>query len=131
MKKNNIQKCISWCEKHDIPSIKLSFSNNIFLSNVYEDGTPISISKSNNSFLKKKHSTYTNSTTHSSNTSNSLVYVAPNDTPDSIEVDVVVEVGVEAEGNNIVNMVEQIESVIETIDPIDNTNVVVSENKNE
>jgi hypothetical protein len=42
-----------------------------------------------------------------------------------------VEVGVEAEGNNIVNMVEQIESVIETIDPIDNTNVVVSENINE
>jgi hypothetical protein len=58
---------------------------------------------------------------------NSLVYVAPNDTPNSIEVDVVVE----AEENNIVNivnMVEQIESIIETIDPIDNINVVVSEN---
>ena len=140
MKKNNIQKCISWCEKHDIPSIKLSFSNNIFLSNVYEDGTPISISKSNNSFLKKKHLTYTNSTTHSSNTSNtsnSLVYVAPNDTPHSIEVDVVVEVGMEVgmevgtevDGNNIVNKVEQIESaIVETIDPIDNTNVVISDN---
>lgn len=135
MKKNNIQKCISWCEKHDIPSIKLSFSNNIFLSNVYEDGTPISTSKSNNSFLKKKHSTYTNTTTQGLNTSNSLVYVAPSDTHDSIEVEV--------EGNNIVNKVEQIEaieaieeiepiepieSVIETIDPIDNTNVVVSDN---
>ena len=107
----------------------MSFSNNIFLSNVYEDGTPISTSKSNNSFLKKKHSTYTNTTTQGLNTSNSLVYVAPSDTHDSIEVEV--------EGNNIVNKVEQIEaiepiepieSVIETIDPIDNTNVVVSDN---
>ena len=148
MKKNNIQKCISWCEKHDISSIKLSFSNNIFLSNVYEDGTPVSTSRSHNSFLKKKNSTYTNTTTihsnisntshtsNTSNTSNSLVYIAPNDTPDSIEVDVVVavgvamdvEAGVEVEEINIVNKVEQIESVIETIDPIDNTNVAISDN---
>ena len=87
MKKNNIQKCISWCEKHDISSIKLSFSNNIFLSNVYEDGTPISISRSHNSFLKKKNSTYTNTNTNT-NTTNNIVYVAPNDTTDSIEVEV-------------------------------------------
>jgi hypothetical protein len=64
MKKNNIQKCISWCEKHDIPSIKLSFSNNIFLSNVYEDGTPITVSRGNNSFMKKRNSSCTNYTSN-------------------------------------------------------------------
>jgi 23S rRNA U2552 (ribose-2'-O)-methylase RlmE/FtsJ len=151
MKKNNIQKCISWCEKHDIPSIKLSFSNNIFLSNVYEDGTPVSTSRSNNSFLKKKNSTYTNTTSHAATASNNVIYVSPNDTLNAIEVEAQVEVEVEAqveveveaqvevgaEGNNIVNKVEQVEqvepveSIIKTIDPVDNTNVAISDNKNE
>ena len=116
MKKNNIQKCISWCEKHDIQSIKLSFSNNIFLSNVYEDGTPVSTSRSNNSFLKKKNSTYTNTTSHAATASNNVIYVSPNDTLNAIEV------GVEVGGGNIVNKVEQVESIIETIDPVDNKN---------
>ena len=113
MKKNNIQKCISWCEKHDISSIKLSFSNNIFLSNVYEDGTPVSTSRSHNSFLKKKNSTYTNTTT---------IHTAANatndtpDTPDSIEVAGCV--------NNIANIMNTIEAVvnmtpIEPVEPIE------------
>ena len=33
MKKNNIQKCIVWCEKYDIPFNKIYLSNNIFLNN--------------------------------------------------------------------------------------------------
>ena len=60
MKKSNIQKSISWCEKHDIPCIKLYCANNIFLSNTYEDGTPISTPRNHNPFLKKKNSVYTN-----------------------------------------------------------------------
>ena len=61
MKKLHIQKSINWCEKHDIPCIKLYSSNNIFLSNVYDDGTPISFSKqNNNAFLKGKSSNFTN-----------------------------------------------------------------------
>ena len=61
MKKIHIQKSINWCEKHDIPCIKLYSSNNIFLSNVYDDGTPISFSKqNNNAFLKGKSSNFTN-----------------------------------------------------------------------
>jgi FtsJ-like methyltransferase len=32
MKKSNIQKCISWCEKYGIPHNKMSHSTNIFLS---------------------------------------------------------------------------------------------------
>ena len=60
MKKSNIQKSISWCEKHDIPCIKLYCANNIFLSNTYEDGTPISTPRNHNPFLKKKNSIYTN-----------------------------------------------------------------------
>jgi hypothetical protein len=58
------------------------------LSNVYEDGTPISISRSHNSFLKKKNSTYTNTT---------VVHIAPNDILDSVHV--------EGDGNNIVNKI--------------------------
>lgn len=65
MKKLHIQKSISWCEKHDISSVKLHSSNNIFLSNIYEDGTPISILKhNNNAFLKNKSSNFTNSVYH-------------------------------------------------------------------
>ena len=61
MKKLHIQKSIIWCEKYDIPCIKLYSSNNIFLSNMYEDGTSISISKQNtNAFLKGKNSNFTN-----------------------------------------------------------------------
>ena len=60
MKKIHIQKSINWCEKHDIPCIKLYSSNNIFLSNIYDDGTPISSSKqNNNAFLKGKSSNFT------------------------------------------------------------------------
>ena len=36
-KKTNIQKCILWCEKYDIPCIKLVSSNNIFLSGIYDE----------------------------------------------------------------------------------------------
>ena len=32
IKKNNIQKCIHWCEKHNIPYTKTILSTNIFLS---------------------------------------------------------------------------------------------------
>ena len=62
MKKLHIQKSISWCEKHDISSVKLYSSNNIFLSNIYDDGTPISFLKNNNSnaFLKNKSSNFSN-----------------------------------------------------------------------
>jgi hypothetical protein len=60
MKKLHIQKSISWCEKHDISSVKLYSSSNIFLSNIYEDGTPISVLKNNNNaFLKNKSSNFT------------------------------------------------------------------------
>ena len=61
MKKLHIQKCITWCEKHDISCIKLYASNNIFLSTIYDDGTPISFLKNNsNAFLKGKSSNFTN-----------------------------------------------------------------------
>lgn len=62
MKKLHIQKSIAWCEKHDISSVKLFSSNNIFLSTTYDDGTPISFLKNNNNnaFLKNKSSNFTN-----------------------------------------------------------------------
>ena len=61
MKKLHIQKCTSWCEKHDISYIKLFSSNNIFLSNLCSDGISISSLKSNNnSFVKGKSSNFTN-----------------------------------------------------------------------
>jgi hypothetical protein len=61
MKKLHIQKSIIWCEKHDISCVKLYSSNNIFLSNIYDDGTPISSFKNNNNtFLKGKYSNFTN-----------------------------------------------------------------------
>ena len=60
MKKLHIQKSITWCEKHDISCVKLYSSNNIFLSNIYDDGTPISSFKNNNNaFLKGKSSNFT------------------------------------------------------------------------
>jgi len=67
MKKLHIQKSISWCEKHDISCVKLHSSNNIFLSNIYEDGTPISVLKhnnNNNAFLKNKSSNFVNTVYH-------------------------------------------------------------------
>ena len=70
MKKSNIQKSISWCEKHDIPCIKLFCANNIFLSNTYEDGTPISTPRNHNPFLKKKNTVYTTNTTSTTSTTN-------------------------------------------------------------
>jgi len=62
MKRLHIQKSIAWCEKHDISSVKLFSSNNIFLSTTYDDGTPISFLKNNNNnaFLKNKSSNFTN-----------------------------------------------------------------------
>ena len=35
LKKNNIQKCISWCQKYNVPYNKTlgNYSSNIFLSN--------------------------------------------------------------------------------------------------
>ena len=62
MKKLHIQKSIMWCEKHDISCVKLYSSNNIFLSNIYDDGTPISFLKNNNNnaFLKGKSSNTNN-----------------------------------------------------------------------
>ena len=36
LKKNNIQKCIQWCEKHNIPHNKSLLSNNIFMSSSNE-----------------------------------------------------------------------------------------------
>jgi hypothetical protein len=61
MKKIHIQKCMSWCEKHDISYMKIFSSNNIFLSNVCNDGISISLLKSNNnSFIKGKSSNFIN-----------------------------------------------------------------------
>jgi hypothetical protein len=61
MKKLHIQKSITWCDKHDISCVKLYSSNNIFLSNIYDDGTSISSFKNNNNaFLKGKYSNFTN-----------------------------------------------------------------------
>ena len=66
LKKINIQKCISWCEKYDIPCIKLMSSNNIFLSGIYdENGVNTNTNSNNNSFkrntfLKNKNHTHKN-----------------------------------------------------------------------
>ena len=81
MKKLHIQKSIMWCEKHDISCVKLYSSNNIFLSNIYDDGTPISFLKNNNNnaFLKGKSSNFTSNMyngiggTYNKNKSNSLL----------------------------------------------------------
>jgi 23S rRNA U2552 (ribose-2'-O)-methylase RlmE/FtsJ len=68
LKKTNIQKCILWCEKYDIPCIKLISSNNIFLSGIYDDNgvntNTSSVSNNNsfkrNTFLKNKNHTHKN-----------------------------------------------------------------------
>jgi hypothetical protein len=66
LKKINIQKCISWCEKYDIPCIKLVSSNNIFLSGIYDENgvnthtTSNSNSFKRNTFLKNKNHTHKN-----------------------------------------------------------------------
>jgi hypothetical protein len=88
MKKLHIQKSIIWCEKHDISCVKLYSSNNIFLSNIYDDGTPISSFKNNNNaFLKGKSSNFTSNlyigggvgtgSTYNKNKSNSLLPESP------------------------------------------------------
>jgi hypothetical protein len=72
LKKINIQKCISWCEKYDISCIKLLSSNNIFLSGVYDDNTITaggSNSSNNNSFKRNtflKNKNYNNKNSVSS-----------------------------------------------------------------
>lgn len=60
LKKTNIQKCITWCEKYDISCIKLLSSSNIFLSGIYDDNTSSTITanticssgNTNNSFKR-------------------------------------------------------------------------------
>jgi 23S rRNA U2552 (ribose-2'-O)-methylase RlmE/FtsJ len=83
LKKINVQKCISWCEKYDIPCIKLLSSSNIFVSGIYDDNSVNihSISPNNNSFkrntfLKNKNYTHKNNTNRKSEISN----VCGNDT---------------------------------------------------
>ena len=99
MKKLHIQKSIIWCEKHDISCVKLYSSNNIFLSNIYDDGTPISSFKNNNNaFLKGKSSNFTSnlyiggggggggiSGTYNKNKSNSLLPESPTQSPTQSE----------------------------------------------
>ena len=77
LKKINVQKCISWCEKYDIPCIKLLSSSNIFVSGIYDDNS-VNIHSSNsnnnsfkrNTFLKNKNYTHKNNTNRKSETSN-------------------------------------------------------------
>ena len=82
LKKTNIQKCISWCEKYDISCIKLMSSNNIFLSGVYdENGVSMNTISNNNNlsfkrntFLKNKNYTHKNNINrkNDSNTANNI-----------------------------------------------------------
>jgi len=77
LKKTNIQKSISWCEKYDIPCIKLVSSNNIFLSGIYDENgvnTNTNTSSNNNSFkrntfLKNKNHTHKNNSNRKCETS--------------------------------------------------------------
>jgi len=98
LKKTNIQKCISWCEKYDITCIKLLSSNNIFLSGIYDDNTGSSVTSNTicggsgggggsgnsgnnnnsfkrNTFLKNKNYTHKNTSNrkNDSNTSNTIL----------------------------------------------------------
>ena len=92
LKKINIQKCIAWCDKYDIPCIKLLSSNNIFLSGVYDDNigsvvtsNNISSNSTNNSFkrntfLKNRNYTHKNNSNRkndSNNTNNILSLPEP------------------------------------------------------
>jgi hypothetical protein len=84
LKKINIQKCIIWCEKYDIPCIKLVSSNNIFLSGIYdENGVNTNTSSGSNSnsfkrntFLKNKNHTHKNNNNRKMET-NIVVPVVP------------------------------------------------------
>jgi hypothetical protein len=95
LKKTNIQKCILWCEKYDIPCIKLVSSNNIFLSGIYDENgvntnnnagsnggnSGNSIGSNNNSFkrntfLKNKNHTHKNNSNRKIET-NIVIPVTP------------------------------------------------------
>ena len=84
LKKINIQKCILWCEKYDIPCIKLVSSNNIFLSGIYDEngvntntsGGSNSNSFKRNTFLKNKNHTHKNNSNRKVET-NIIVPVVP------------------------------------------------------
>jgi 23S rRNA U2552 (ribose-2'-O)-methylase RlmE/FtsJ len=88
LKKTNIQKCITWCEKYDISCIKLLSSSNIFLSGIYDDNTSSTITANTicssgntnnsfkrNTFLKNKNHTHKNTGNrkNDSNTSNNIL----------------------------------------------------------
>jgi 23S rRNA U2552 (ribose-2'-O)-methylase RlmE/FtsJ len=95
LKKTNIQKCILWCEKYDIPCIKLVSSNNIFLSGIYDESggnnnlnaninsnANVNSNSNNNSFkrntfMKNKNHTHKNNTNRKTET-NVLVYANAN-----------------------------------------------------
>ena len=49
LKKNNIQKCIQWCEKYKIPYNKFVEKVNIFLNSIIEDSVPTKM------VLKQEH----------------------------------------------------------------------------
>jgi hypothetical protein len=52
LKKNNIQKCVQWCEKHNIPYNKNLLASNIFMLSSNEKKWSINdiVDQSNNFF---------------------------------------------------------------------------------
>jgi hypothetical protein len=126
LKKMNIQKCISWCEKYDIPHIKLLSSNNIFLSGIYDENTGSTIiasticsSGSNNNsfkrntFLKNKNHTHKNTGNrkNDSNTSNNILPLPQHEHQHQSDV------------SNIVSII--IDDIIESVSKIDENSLEV------
>ena len=115
LKKINVQKCISWCEKYDIPCIKLLSSSNIFVSGIYDDNSvSIHSSSSNNNsfkrntFLKNKNYTHKNNTNRKSETSNACsndtnTIVSKENIISSIVDDIIESVSIIGENTKVVD----------------------------
>ena len=126
LKKTNIQKCITWCEKYDIPCIKLLSSSNIFLSGIYDDNTSSTITANTicssgnnnnsfkrNTFLKNKNHTHKNTGNrkNDSNTSSNILPLPQHEHQHQNDV------------SNIVSNI--VDNIIESVSKIDENSLEV------
>jgi hypothetical protein len=138
LKKINIQKCILWCEKYDIPCIKLVSSNNIFLSGIYDENgvntntsggsnggsSGSSIGSNNNSFkrntfLKNKNHTHKNN----SNRKIEINIVIPVATID-VDVPCIPDISDISDIPVSIQYAEQVEQVEQVEHDDSNTNII-------
>jgi hypothetical protein len=123
LKKINIQKCISWCEKYDIPCIKLMSSNNIFLSGIYDENGVNTHTNSNNNSFKRNTFLKNKNHTHKNNSNRRCENIGAT----SNDVNTIVIQPIQTDENSQSNIISSIvDDIIESVSTIRENSQLVS-----